>query len=65
MGLIKMESFLLGSAEQPLSHGVLVGVLWQLEIVDAGIDRWVCMVVSVHLTDDGETRVKVSQTTGR
>lgn len=46
---IEVEAFLHGGSEQPLPHDVLGGIFRELQVVDAGVDRWVAGVCGVHL----------------
>lgn len=46
---IEVEAFLHGGSKQPLPHDVLRGIFRELQVVDAGVDRWVAGVCSVHL----------------
>lgn len=50
---IEVEAFLHGGSEQPLPHDVLGGIFRELQVVDAGVDRWVAGVCRVHLRGNG------------
>jgi len=55
---VEVEAFLHGGGEQPLPHDVLGGILGQLQVVDAGVHRWVAGVGGVHLQPIRGQRVK-------
>ena len=46
---VEMEALLHGGRQQALPHDDLGGVLGQLQVVDAGVDRRIAGVCSVHL----------------
>lgn len=58
-----MESLLLGRGEQPFTQNFLVRVVRQLQVVDARVNRRVRTLASVHLSDHGQPRVQIGQST--
>ena len=60
--LVEMEALLSGGIKQPLLEDLLRGVLWELQVVDAGVDRGVEVRGARLLPDDGQAGVEIGQT---
>ena len=60
---VQVEALLPGGHQQPFPHDLLRGVVRQLQVVDAGVDRRVGAISGVDLPDDRQPREEVGKTT--
>lgn len=56
-----METFLLGCGNEPLAQDLLWWIIGQFEIVDAGVDGWVAVVITVHFADNCKPGLEIGQ----
>ena len=56
-----MESLLPGGHEKFFPHHLLRGVVWELEVVDTGVDGRVGAVSGVDLPHNGQTGEQIGQ----